>query len=242
MGIPSIIISPLLSYSPLALPLSCILRRQKTRHFLQPGIPDLETKKYKSVVSQRNLQMCSWKTKPSFFIGLHLDKEASPSVLAKGGKLCCMQKPEPSRLHFAAGMEQLHMSTAEEADGERRVDRWMGKSQGVEQFLKGHVRLLCQPHRNHRQHMQSNELEFLFRGWKYPQPLSNEIDKTFSFGKFLFTSPVYKIYLLVQENSEKPILVLNSCSIFFLMSIRLKSKHTFPKGRRITMPICSKAC
>lgn len=192
MGIPLIIISPLLSYSPLALPLSCILRRQNTRHFLQPGIPNLETKKYKSVGSRRSLQMCSWNRKPSFFIGLHLDREASPSVLAKTGNLCFMQKPdcEPSRLHFAAGMEQLHMSTAEEADGERRVDSWTGKSQGAEQFLKGHVWILCQPHRNHRQHMQSSKLEFLFREWKYPQPPANETDKPASSGNFLFTSPV----------------------------------------------------
>lgn len=48
-------------------------------------------------------------------------------------------------------------------------------------------------------------------------------------------------YLLVQENNEKAILLLNSCSIFFLMSIRLKSMHTFPRGR-FTLPICSKAC
>jgi len=36
-----------------------------------------------------------------------------------------MQKPDckPSRLHLAAGMEQLHMTTAKEADGKRRVDR-----------------------------------------------------------------------------------------------------------------------
>ena len=69
--------------------------------------------------------MCGWNTKPSFFIGLHLDGEASPSVLAKTGKLCFMRKPdcEPSRLHFAAGMEQLHVSTVKETDGERRVDR-----------------------------------------------------------------------------------------------------------------------
>lgn len=88
-------------------------------------MPDLGTKKYKSEFLKGVCRRSGGIKNPTSLLGLHLDKEASPSVLANTGKLCSMEKPDcqPSRLHFAAGMEQLRMSAAEETDGERRVDR-----------------------------------------------------------------------------------------------------------------------
>lgn len=162
-----------------------------------------ERERNKLAASPKWSQMCSCKGKPSFFIGLHLNREASSSVLAKRGKLRFMWKPdwEPSRLHLAAGMEPLHMSTAEETDGERGADRWMGTSQGAEQLLKGQVCLLCQLHRNYRHQnihnaMYSSRFGFFSRGWRYPscQLLMQLMSQTLFLGNSLFlTFPVQKI-------------------------------------------------